>query len=115
MPVIKVGEVEAREVFPKVFIKSLVDYSTGAAAVTSGEITLHQGGVIPLHIHKVEEVMHVVKGKGTLKLGEESYALEEGMVIHAPAGVKHSLSNEYGEPLKIIFAFPAVQVERILI
>lgn len=115
MPVIKSDGVEAKEVFPKVFIKSLVDNTTGAAAITSGEITLQRGGTIPLHIHKVEEVIHVIKGKGTLKLGEESYPIEEGTVIHVPTGVKHSFSNEYDEPLKIIFAFPAVQVERIFV
>lgn len=115
MPVIKSEVVEAKEVFPQVFMKSLVDNATGAAAITSGEITLKRGGTIPLHIHKVEEVIHVIEGKGTLKLGEESYLIEEGTVIHVPTGVKHSFSNEYDEPLKIIFAFPAVQVERILV
>ena len=43
-----------------------------------------------LHYHEqTDEVYYVIRGQGTMVLGEEVIELHEGVVVYVPRGVKH--------------------------
>jgi quercetin dioxygenase-like cupin family protein len=47
---------------------------------------------IPGHVHKThDEIVHVVKGSCTLKLGEDLIKFQPGSVVLIPAGVPHGV------------------------
>jgi mannose-6-phosphate isomerase-like protein (cupin superfamily) len=54
---------------------------------------LHVKGAMPLHRHKKRtEVVHVVAGKGTFRVGDQSLKLEPGQVIVIPQGEPHGFT-----------------------
>ena len=113
MAVIRNDCVAVEQMYPMVERKELIGRKIGAAAITMGEITIYSGGEIPLHSHKVEDVVLLREGRGEIHLEEEVVKVEAPMSILIPAGIKHRVINTGSEPIKIIFGFPAIDVERI--
>ena len=56
MPVVRSEEVETKNLFPGFEMQFMVDRAHGSQAITVISETLHPGGKIPTHKHKVEEV-----------------------------------------------------------
>lgn len=114
MSVIRDQDTERAEVFPGVFARQIVHRGRGSAAITMGEVVLQPGATLPRHLHKVEEVIFIVEGNGQVALGDETLEVSPNTTIYAPAGVRHQFTNTGAIPLRLVFAFPAVEVERIL-
>ncbi len=100
------------EVVPGVMARRLVDEPTGSGAVTIGELEMQPGGKLPLHKHRVEEVLIVRSGRGRFELDGELSEITEGTVVLIPGNKPHSLANEATDPLRIYFIYPAVNVAR---
>jgi len=113
MAVIRNDRVEVEQMYPMVERKELIGRKMGAAAITMGEITIYPGGEIPLHSHKVEDVVLLREGRGEIHMEEEVVKVEAPMSILIPAGIKHTVINTGSEPMKIIYGFPAIDVERM--
>ena len=88
----------------------LVDPDRGSGAITLGEAIMDPGAELPMHTHRVEEVMVITRGTATAVLGGETFALNQGDVILAPAGVAHLMSNRSKEPAGFLFFYPSVEV-----
>ena len=59
----------------------------------------------PFHFHHAnDEAMFILEGEGTLRLGEERYAVRKGDYIAFPAGEKqgHQLLNTSSAPLEYL-------------
>jgi mannose-6-phosphate isomerase-like protein (cupin superfamily) len=54
----------------------------------------------PPHQHgQKEQIFFVVSGEGTVKVGDESFAVRPGCLVYVPAGVTHQTINLADEPL----------------
>jgi uncharacterized cupin superfamily protein len=58
------------------------------------ESELAHGEMPPLHFHAEDESFHIVEGTLTIYLGEESFRLEAGETLVAPAGLPHTYRAE---------------------
>ena len=67
------------------------------------------GDRIPLHVHRVSEVI-LVHGPGRVRLGDSARPVGEGAVLFIPAGVPHGLENDGERPLPLQAVFPTTQV-----
>ena len=67
------------------------------------------GDRIPLHLHRVNEVI-LVHGSGRFILGEASHHVDEGAVVFIPAGTPHGFTNDGEGPLPLVAVFPTSQV-----
>jgi quercetin dioxygenase-like cupin family protein len=68
-------------------------YSRGVAAgrdIMMAHVVMDAGAVTSAHSHAYEEIIYVVKGKWTIKLGEESITLEANQSLVVPSGIEHS-------------------------
>lgn len=64
-------------------------------ALTVIEMEVPPGFEGPPHIHHEEhQTDHVVKGELVFTVGEDTFHVEEGSIIHCPKGVPHSFRNE---------------------
>jgi len=63
------------------------------------------GDRIPLHVHRVSEVIFV-HGPGRQRLGEATHDVEDGAIVFIPAGTPHGLANAGDAPLRIEAVFP---------
>jgi len=76
------------------------------AEQTFGVVTIAPGKRNPLHAHpNCEELLYVLSGECSHKLGEELYELSPGSVIRIPRGVKHWARCTSAEPLVAVISF----------
>ena len=70
--------------------------------------TLQPGKVIEEHIDPVEEIYHIYRGGGHMKVGDEVREVKEGDSVWIPAGAPHALENRTGEVtmVLVIAAYP---------
>ncbi|MGP8051182.1 MAG: cupin domain-containing protein [Desulfobaccales bacterium] len=101
--------------FPGVVSKLLMNKEKGAAAITVGELRIAAGSALPLHVHKVEEALVFISGEAAVEVDGKVTRITAASVLLAPAGTRHTIRNVGTDELRIIFFFPAVEVERILV
>ena len=70
--------------------------------------TLQPGKIIEEHIDPVEEIYHIYRGSGHMKVGDEVREVKEGDSIWIPAGAPHALENRTSEVtmVLVIAAYP---------
>lgn len=69
------------------------------------------GDRIPLHRHRVNEVVLIVSGEAEVTLDEEVVRPAPGSTVFIPAGTAHGHRNVGTNVLQIIAIFPAVIVD----
>ena len=67
------------------------------------------GERIPLHVHRVNEVI-LAHGPGRFRLGDEERAVDAGAVVFVPAGMAHGFQNDGPAPLPLQAVFPTTRV-----
>lgn len=68
------------------------------------EVAPHGGP--PLHVHhRQEETIHVLKGRFKVRIGDESFQLDEGGFAYLPSKVPHAFLNLTDQPAEIIVVY----------
>ena len=84
-----------------------------SADLSIGMVNLPPGASGDPHTHKEsQEAWFVISGKGKLRVGDEVASLEPDMVVVAPAGVEHQISNDSDDNLKALFLFSPARPEK---
>ena len=65
------------------------------------EIAGH-GNCQPEFYAREEEIYFVESGRGVLQYGDEPHAMRKSDFTYLPPGVKHSISNDSGEPMQVL-------------
>lgn len=84
------------------------------AALGASVYELPPGGFAVYHFHHVsEELLIVLRGRPTLRTPDGERELDEGAVVHFPAGPDgaHGLRNDSSEPVRYLMASTLGQVE----
>ncbi len=94
----------------------LVGVEQGSQSLHIEEVTVAPNARIPRRIHPHTEVAIIVL-EGTLDalLGRQRMTIGLGHTVLAPAGTAHGFLNRYAEPARVLFVFPAPQVEHVLV
>ena len=89
---------------------TLLDEKNGCVAGCKSGITVYDETVYGKGgIHEDQEGFFVLSGTGMAKIGEEEFAIHEGMSFLAPAGVHHVVkSNSADVPVKVFWFHSAV-------
>jgi len=90
---------------------TLVHQATGAGALTMRVVTVDPGVATRLHWHKIEEAMMLLEGEGRAVLGDDVMDIKAGETLLGPARLRHGFINTGSTPMKLVVAFPAVEVE----
>jgi mannose-6-phosphate isomerase-like protein (cupin superfamily) len=71
-----------------------------------GNVTLDpNGGQVPWHNQKQEEIYFIVEGTGEMCLGHERQTVTAGQAVFIPSGVFHQLTNTGKTPLRMIYCY----------
>jgi quercetin dioxygenase-like cupin family protein len=112
---IRFSDVPDGSPFPGVISKQVLNREKGSAAITVGELRIAAGHTLPLHVHKVEEALVFLSGDAKVEVDGKETPVTAPSVLLSPAGTKHRITNVGAGEVRIIFFFPAVEVERILV
>ena len=78
---------------PGVATRMLVSAVNGASQLCIFEQFCQPGLGAPTHLHAVEEVLTVVKGRAEIWVGNERVIVDGGNSVVIPAGTKHGFRN----------------------
>ncbi len=115
MTILKNEELSSEQMYPKVQRKELIGKGMGATGLTMGEITVQPGGEIPLHFHSVEDCILIRQGSGEVHIEGEVHQVQAPMTILVKPKLQHKVINTGDEPIRIIYGFPGVDVDRHLV
>lgn len=92
--------------------KLLSEQTGESIAVFEEEVPV--GGGTPVHIHPTsDEVIYILTGEFTVKLGEELSDCRAGTCIFIPRGMAHAWRNSGSEAGKAIYIFTPAQGAKI--
>jgi mannose-6-phosphate isomerase-like protein (cupin superfamily) len=77
-------------------------------ALSVGLYVLHAGQEDPQQPHTEDEVYHVVRGRATIRVGEEDRPVGPGSVVYVAAGVPHRF-HSIEEQLELLVVFAPAQ------
>ena len=67
---------------------------------------MQPGGGMPRHTNTVEHQQYVLRGTATIGIGEDSYRVNAGDVLHIPGGMPHWYRAEGDEPFEFLCVVP---------
>ena len=80
------------------------EHTCGALDYFTVEVAPHGGP--PLHVHhKQEETIHVLHGRFKVRIGDETFELDEGGFAYLPSKVPHAFLNLTDAPAEIIVVY----------
>lgn len=98
MKIIRMSEIEGRVNPRGVVAKELINHEH----VKVMNLVLKPGDSIPEHAVNVDVFFYVVKGKGTLKIGDEKAAVAETDIVLCPPKTPMSVYADQGEEFVIL-------------
>lgn len=98
MIITKLNEIEVMKNAYNVDARNL--YNKASAMVTV--ITLKPGQSLKRHITPVDVAFYVLKGKGTVEIGEEKEEVSEGSLIESPKDIVHCWYNTSNDVLQFM-------------
>lgn len=110
---ITLGDCEAVELVPGMFLRVLASGKQGASGLTTCAVTAGPGTALPYHTHPTGESITVVRGDADVFIEGRRYRLGTLDSIHIPAGIAHSVRNPSADQEIVLHtAFPTETVER---
>ncbi len=98
MEVIRMESVEAALTPRGVTGRKLVDIP----AVHVMNLILQPGEEVPFHVTPVDVLFYVVKGQGTVLIGDESAPVGETDLVVSPKEIPHALQADRGEVFQVL-------------
>ena len=84
---------------PEKFFKTTLWQS---GRLTLGLNCLDPGQIQKVHAHDgADKIYYVLEGEGNFSIGDEQRIAKQGMLIVAPAGIPHGVSNNANERLSL--------------
>lgn len=88
---------------------ALASDQRASLAVIAEEIA--PGDRIPLHRHRIDEVLLYHSGAAEVRIGEETFAVGAGSIAFVPAGEPHGTTNTGDEPVRVHAVFPSHAID----
>lgn len=98
MKIIKMSEVEGKKNQRGVVAKKLIDHENTRVM----NLTLHPEDHVPHHKVPVDVFFYIVKGKGTIQIGEEKAVVEATDIVLCPPEVEMALWADQGEEFSVL-------------
>jgi quercetin dioxygenase-like cupin family protein len=90
-------------------IWALVSEESANVAVIVEEIGV--GDAIPLHRHRIDEVLLYEAGDAEVRVDEETYLVGAGDIVIVPAGAAHGTRNVGSGKVSVRAVFPSTRID----
>ena len=111
LPILKHNKIEETEVVMDgvsgVTKKVPIGKKEGWDSYTLRVFKIAPGGQTPKHRHDWEHVNYVIRGKGTLTIGDETFELAEKDFAFVPPNTMHQFRNSYDQDFEFICIVPS--------
>jgi putative monooxygenase len=87
----------------------------GASQIFAGITEIGVGKAIPLHVHNCDEFVIVLEGRAAVRIDDEEHEVEAMDATQILQGFTHRFKNIGSAPLRIVWSYGDVKVQRTLI
>ena len=116
MPFVIKGDAQAGSFTSGTQAVTLVGKDNGGNNLTVVDAGIEPGAGLALHIHPgYEEATLVVEGNIEAVLDGETRILGPGDLLLAPAGAKHTITNQSDKPATVLAIYPTTNQERVFV
>ncbi len=113
MPFVMKEEIQGGSSAPGTQSAALVGKDNGGINLTVVNAGIDPGAGLALHVHpNYEEAMLVMEGNIEAVLEDETRVLGPGDLLLAPAGVRHTITNQSEKPARVLAIYPTTTPER---
>lgn len=88
---------------------AVVSHESADVAIVVEEIGI--GDAIPLHRHRVDEVLLYESGEADVRVDDETYRVRGGDIVIVPAGAAHGTRNVGDEKVRLRAVFTSHRVD----
>jgi quercetin dioxygenase-like cupin family protein len=74
-------------------------------------IRIAPGGSMPPHTNEIEHEQYVLSGRAAVGIGDQTYQVSAGSVVHIPARVPHWYRTEGDEAFQFLCMVPSTRDE----
>ncbi len=67
---------------------------------------MEPGGGMPRHTNQVEHQQYVLRGRARIGIGDDTFQVSAGDVVHIPGGTPHWYRSEGDEPFEFLCVVP---------
>ena len=119
IPVITSVEERPREGADSVFKGDFTWFSlldakiTPTEGLTVGIAELRPGDASTAHWHSHPELYYFLAGLGTMAIDGKPHNVKPGTTVYVPGDALHTVKNEAGETMKILYAFAANSLSEV--
>jgi len=110
MPVIKNRDMKLEEIemegAEKILKANVIGPAQGWKDYTLRVFRIKPGGYSPHHQHDWEHINYVMKGRGTLTIGDETKEIIGGDFALVPANTAHQFKNPFDQEFEFICIVP---------
>ncbi len=90
----------------------LVRREIGSEHLTTGITEFQDGAAIGVHTHNCQEQVTILEGSAVAEIEGQEYELTAPDTTFIPAGVAHRFFNRSGKPMKILWIYDSLEVNR---
>jgi len=69
------------------------------------------GDAIPLHVHRIDEVIAYLSGEAEVRVGDDVHEVKDGDLVFIPAGKVHGTRNVGRDIVEIRAFFPSARLD----
>jgi mannose-6-phosphate isomerase-like protein (cupin superfamily) len=93
---------------------SLLDSKiTPTEGLTVGIAELKPGDASRSHWHSHPELYYFLSGHGTMEIDHKPHKVKPGITVYVPGDALHTVKNEAGETMRILYAFAANSLSEV--
>ena len=93
---------------------SLLDSKiTPTEGLTVGIAELKSGDASRAHWHSHPELYYFLSGHGVMEIDHKPHPVKPGTTVYVPGDALHTVKNEAGETMKILYAFAANSLSEV--
>ena len=116
MPFVMKGDAQGGSSTSGTQSNTLVGKDNGGVNLTVVSAGIDPGAGLAVHVHPdYEEATLVLEGHIEAVLEGETRTLGPGDLLLAPAGVKHTITNQSDKPARVLAIYPTTTRERIFV
>jgi quercetin dioxygenase-like cupin family protein len=87
--------------------------ATPSDGLTAGIAVIEPGGFLARHRHAPAEIYCVIEGAATVTIDGVARLAQAGAVVFIPGDAWHAISNDFEEPFRFFYVFPADRFEDV--
>lgn len=110
--VMKIREMKAMDRGSGLKAWPLVRREIGSEHLTTGITEFQDGAAIEVHMHNCQEQVTILEGSAVAEIDGRVYELTAPDTTFVPAGVSHRFFNKSGKPMKILWIYDSLEVNR---